>query len=130
MFLPGIIALLLLNSFVYALPAGDIDSSSDVSPVPWSAEPLSIERISELAARSPNIHQDPYNITDVAAYERLYKRSTGCDPIGCFDGAFFSVIFHYNGANGVYLYGAVCTHYILQHYVPKTLTYPRPGPRT
>ncbi|OQE45931.1 hypothetical protein PENCOP_c001G07356 [Penicillium coprophilum] len=68
--------------------------------------PFSLHQIKELATRSPEVHQDPYNITDVETYGSLYKRSVGCDPIGCFDGAFFSVIFHYSGSNGVYLYGA------------------------
>jgi hypothetical protein len=101
----------LLSGIAQALPTEvDLQSNADASissSLSSEDEPLSVNQIKELVARSPDIHQDPYNITDVDAYHALYKRSTGCDPIGCFDGSFFSVIFHYSGENGVYLYGAV-----------------------
>ncbi|KAJ5663906.1 hypothetical protein N7507_004637 [Penicillium longicatenatum] len=100
----------LLSGIAQALPTEvDLQSNAGASISSFLSsedEPLSVNQIKELVARSPDIHQDPYNITDVDAYHALYKRSTGCDPIGCFDGSFFSVIFHYSGENGVYLYGA------------------------
>lgn len=102
----------LLGGIVHALPmeagldSGNGDTSMLLS-LPSEDGPFSLNHVKELATRSPEIHQDPYNITDVDVYGSLYKRSVGCDPIGCFDGEFFSVIFHYSGENGVYLYGAV-----------------------
>ncbi|KAJ5185709.1 hypothetical protein N7491_006420 [Penicillium cf. griseofulvum] len=87
------------------VPEFDQGNADVVSP-PSEDGPFSLHQIKQLATRSPEVHQDPYNITDVDRYTSLYKRDVGCDEIGCFDSAFFSVIFHYSGSNGVYLYGA------------------------
>jgi hypothetical protein len=96
------------DSTAAAIKVPEFDQGNADAVPPSEDGPFSLHQIKELATRSPEVHQDPYNITDVEAYTSLYKRAVGCDPIGCFDSSFFSVIFHYSGANGVYLYGAVC----------------------
>lgn len=48
------------------------------------------------------------NSNTTLLYEDLDKRATTCDPIGCYDAGYFSVIF--NSAKDLYLYGAVSNH--------------------